>query len=447
VILRHPDDPAIVPYSAIHCPQTLTESVLLEALEQESEASIFFDHEVMSVVESDDGLQLSVHRGRHDRTFQISAAYVIAADGAASPVRQRLGVEAIGPGDLGHFLNTYFRAPYGKHLGDRAAVLLHFLRRDLFEMFVAVNGDDLWLMHHFLRPGEKASDFPPEKLAEIVRYATGLPDVPVEILGVSPWVMSPKIAAQFRKGRIFLTGDAAARLSPAGGLGMNTGLQSAHNLAWKVAAVLRGAPESLLDSYDTERRGHVMRTFEASSALGSEIGETISAGLAGDFDQVRKLVAGSRRAGSGLGLDLGCRYEGGAFVAESSGAGAVDPNVYLPSARPGGRAPHFWVEWDGRRFSALDLFGHGFALLVAEDAAPWRAASDPTELFGGFYVEISQIGGGDGYRDVDGVFAARYEIATGGAILVRPDGIVGWRSKTCDPAGLAAALKSILAGG
>src|SRR5690606_28484124 len=114
---------------------------------------------------------------------------------------------------------------------------------------------------------------------------------------------------RFRKGNVFLTGDASARLSPAAGLGMNTGLQSVHNLAWKLAAVLRGAPESLLETYDAERRGQVMRTFEMSNDFGSEVWEILGAGLGGDFDHVRDLVANSRRAGAGLGIDLGWRYE------------------------------------------------------------------------------------------------------------------------------------------
>ncbi len=447
VVSRPAEDPAITPYPGIHCQQTLTERVLLDALEREGEASIFFDHEVVSLEDQGEKVRLVAHRGRHDRTFEVSARYVVAADGASSPVRHWLGIEAVGPGEMGQFLNTYFRAPYAAHMKDRLAVLPHFLRKDFFEMFVAVNGDDLWLMHHFLQPGEKPSDYPPEKLAEIVKYASGLPDVPVEVLSVTPWVMSPKIAAQFRKGRVFLTGDAAARLSPAGGLGMNTGLQSAHNLAWKLAAALRGASDRLLDSYDAERRGHVMRTFETSGGIGSEMGEILQAGFAEDFARVRELVAKSRRGGSGLGLDLGWQYERGAFVAEPAGPIARAADAYAPTAEPGRRAPHLWLEYEGTRRSVLDLFGHGFALLAAGDAAPWRAIVDPAATFGGFYVEIFQIGGPSGYADGEGRFLELYGLAPGGAVLVRPDGVVGWRSKNFDPAGLADALASILAGG
>ncbi|MDD5198710.1 MAG: FAD-dependent monooxygenase [Terrimicrobiaceae bacterium] len=444
----HADGPAVAPYSGFHCPQTTTERVLLDALEREGDASIFFDHEITALADAGDHARLTVHRDGRGQTFDVTSAYVVAADGAGSSVRHWLDIKAVGPGDLGHFLNTFFRASYGAHLDGRRAVLNHILRADLFEVFVAVNGDDLWLMHHFLQPGEHPADYPPERLAELVKAASGLPGVPVEILGASPWVMSPKVAASFRKGRVFLTGDAAARLSPAAGLGMNTGLQSAHNLAWKLAAALRGAPQSLLDSYDAERRGQVMHTFETSNDFGSETWEIVNAGLAGDFTRVRDLVANSRRGGSGIGLDLGWRYERGAFIAESSPPlEPEDVDTYHPSATPGRRAPHVQIERDGLSLSTLDLFGLGFALLVAGDAAPWRAAVDPQARFAGFELELFQIGGAEGYADSDGHFQGLYGLNPGGAVLVRPDGVVGWRSRDCAPGGLARALAAILAGG
>ncbi len=444
-----PSDPALAPYPGFHCPQPITERTLLDALEAEPEASIFFDHEITALNELDDAVRLTAHRGRHDQTFEITARYVVAADGASSPVRHWLGIEAEGPGDLGHFLNVFFRAPYGAGLADRRAVLHQLVGPDSFETFVAVNGDDEWLMHHFLQPGETPADFSPERLAKIVQAASGLPETPVEILSVRSWVMSPKIAARFRHGRIFLTGDASARLSPAAGLGMNTGLQSAHNLAWKLAAVLRGAPDRLLDSYDAERRGHVRRTFETSNDFGAEVWDILHAAFAGDYARVRDLVTHSRRAGSGLGLDLGWRYASGAFLPEADAPDDDEsPDAYLPDAAPGRRAPHVRLSHAGRTLSTLDLFGFGFLLLVAGDAAPWRAAADPTAAFGGYYLEIFSVGDDtEGYADPEGRFLALYGLQPGGAVLVRPDGVVGWRARTAAPEALAGAMASILAGG
>lgn len=434
-----PPVPDVAPYPGFHCPQTTTERVLLDALREESGADVRFGHVVESFTDNGDAVRLK--GGSADGLFEFECRYLIGADGAGSSIRRALGIEGVGPGDLGHFINTFFRAPYGMHLEGRRAVLQNLLRSDSFEIFVAVNGSDLWLMHHFLQPGEKAEDFSPERLAGIIRDVSGLPEVPVEVLGVTQWVMSPKVATQFRKGRVFLTGDASARLSPAAGLGMNTGLQSAHNLAWKIAAVLRGAPESLLESYDAERRGHVMRTFEMSNDFGSEVWEILEAGFGGDFARVHDLVTHSRRTGGGLGIDLGFRYERGAFVAEGNAVASMDPDTYEPSAEPGRRAPHAWIERHGCRVSTLDLFGKGFVLLVAGDASAWRAEAGAVKLPEGFLLEVVPL------CDANAEVAAIHGIEGNGAVLVRPDGVVGWRSGDGGFSGLQQAMESILRGG
>jgi 2-polyprenyl-6-methoxyphenol hydroxylase-like FAD-dependent oxidoreductase len=205
-----------------------TEKVLLDAVRQEPLAEIRFNCEVVSVDPEPDQVRLCAS-GNEFLTFH----WLVAADGAGSAVRHQLRVETTGPGDMGHFLNVMFRANYGPYLRDRRAILYPALSDEYFEHFVAINGADLWLMHHFLQPGEGVQDYTPERMQPIVAKASGLPAEPLEILSIMPWVMSPKVAALFRIGRVLLVGDAAARLSPAGGLGLNTGLQAAHNLAWK----------------------------------------------------------------------------------------------------------------------------------------------------------------------------------------------------------------------
>ena len=159
-----------------------------------------------------------------------------------------------------------------------------------------------------------------------------------------PWVMSPKVAMRFRLGRVLLVGDAAARLSPAGGLGLNTGLQSAHNLAWKLAAVVRGeASDLLLDSYETERHGAALQTMENTNENASEVFAIVQAGLRGEWDRVRELVAHNRRAGAGLGQDLGIVYESGAIVSDGTMPPKVSDRIndYVPSACPGCRRPTY----------------------------------------------------------------------------------------------------------
>jgi 2-polyprenyl-6-methoxyphenol hydroxylase-like FAD-dependent oxidoreductase len=217
------------PCSALHCPQTWTEKVLLDAVAAEPLANVRFNSEVVSVEPRQDFVRITLAGNR-----ELDVPWLAAADGAGSGVRRQLGIETAGPGDMGHFINVMFRANYGSHLRQRPAILYPTFSSDYFEFFVAINGTDLWLMHHFLQPGEKPRDFPAERMEKIVREASGLPGEPVEILSIMPWVMSPKVARQYRIGRVFLVGDAAARLSPSGGLGLNTGLQAAHRIAFLI---------------------------------------------------------------------------------------------------------------------------------------------------------------------------------------------------------------------
>jgi putative polyketide hydroxylase len=409
------------PCTAMHCPQTWTEKVLLEALKQEPVASIRFNSEVSSLESQEDGVRLVLSSGE-----TVGAQWVVAADGAGSGIRNNLAVETEGPGDMGHFINVMFRAAYGQYLRDRPAILYQALSEDYFETFVAVNGDDLWLMHHFLQPGEEGDDSA-ERFEEIIRHVSGLPEEPVEVISMRPWVMSPKVAMRFRAGRILLVGDAAARLSPAGGLGLNTGLQSAHNLAWKLAAVVRGqAAEALLDTYETERHGAAVKTMENTNENAGEVFATVQAGLSGDWGRVRELIAHNRRAGAGLGQDLGIVYQNGAFVSD----GTMPPKVvdkvndYIPSACPGCRAPHVWVERNEGHRSILDLFDGTMVLVTGRNGAMWPGP--PLGLLlrnkADFFCEE---------------FETVYGIGETGAVLVRPDGYVGARFKAApdDPEG------------
>jgi putative polyketide hydroxylase len=423
------------PCSGLHCPQTWTEKVLLDAVIREPLTDIRFDCEVLGVEPYPDWLRIYLS-GNEILTFR----WLVAADGAGSSVRRQLHVETVGPGDMGHFINVMFRANYGPCLPDRRAILYPTLSSEYFEYFVAVNGSDLWLMHHFLQADEKPQDFSAERLREIVAKASGLPAEPVEILSVMRWVMSPKVAELFRIGRVLLVGDAAARLSPSGGLGLNTGLQAAHNLAWKLAQVVRGgAADALLDTYHEERRGMAIWTMQNTNRNSEEIFSIVASALENDWDKVRHLIASSRRTGAGLGQDLGIVYSGGAFVPDDSELPAVtDPiNDYEPSARPGSRAPHLWIENQGVKISTLDLFRGAFVLLAGADYS-----SKPLSTSGITVLQNGKDFTAQGFEEL-------YGIAADGAVLVRPDGYVGARWRQLDedfPQQFRSALDSILQG-
>jgi putative polyketide hydroxylase len=234
--------------------------------------------------------------------------------------------------------------------------------------------------------------------------------------------MSPSVALQWRSGRVFLVGDAAARVSPAGGLGMNNGVQSAHNLAWKLAEVLRGrAGEELLDTYEAERLAAARFTFENSGGNAEEVMGIVMAAMGGEWDRAKEMIARSRRSGSGYGQDFGIVYSGAAV--EPDGSVEKKPadlvNEYIPQGRPGHRAPHVWIERGGKKISTLDLFGRGFVALCGPDADAAKAAA--------WREGVEVLVEGRGFADAGGAWRELYGVGPRGAVLVRPDGYVAAR--------------------
>lgn len=418
-----PEDPSITPCRNLHLPQPELEYIL----RREAKAAgvdCRFGHRLESSVWTGDCVHLNIHSMADNRHYRLATRYVIAADGAASSVRNTLGIPVNGPGDLGHFLNVHFEADYGELPAERRARLYSIFRPDGCEFFVSVNGSNRWLMHHFLSPGDGPEDFPPARLAEIIRDYSGQPGVPVRILGISPWVMSPKVAATFRQGPFFLVGDAAARLSPAGGLGLNTGLQSVHNLTWKLAMVLKGhASPRLLDTYTAERLDAVNQTMKNTLGNTSEIFEAVDAALHEDWNAVRTIAANSKRAGSNMGQDFGAHPTRGAFLPD--GTPFSDPadqrNTYIPAARPGHRAPHFKLN-DGSPL--IDHIG-GKMTLIVSNADTWQppldsVASQHPELPKPHLLDLTHASNAEGTRTL-------YGISPSGMVLIRPDGVVAAR--------------------
>jgi hypothetical protein len=272
-----------------------------------------------------------------------------------------------------------------------------------------------------------------------VRQAAGLPDLDVEVLRVGSWIMGAELSERFRDRRVLLTGDAAHRTTPDGGVGMNTGVASAHNVAWKVGAVAAGwAGEALLDTYEQERRAVAQRNVDYSAGRGEGLLKMAQAVRAGDLETVRAAIAARGVMGTRQGMDLGYTYSSASIIPDGSELPAVaDPmRDYIQNARPGSRAPHLWLE-DGR--STLDLFGEGMVLISGSQGADWsRAARDIAE---GVPLTTHAL-------DIQDRGEQLYGIEPDGAVLVRPDGFVAWRARSAPPdpsASLRTALASTLA--
>jgi hypothetical protein len=352
-------------------------------------ADIRMSTRMLEFSQDDDGVTAIVQGD--GEPYQIRAGYLVAADGHRSPIREALGITRTGRGFMHTSRSVLFRAPLDEYLKDGIG---QFVVDGVG--FLTTYGDGRWVLMLDDREYTEA-----ELLARIHR-AIGLDDVEVEIITTGRWTISAGVADQFSKGRIFLAGDAAHTLPPSrGGFGANVGIEDAHNLAWKLAAVLNGESRpSLLDTYDAERRPVASLCHQQIFARNdghNRDGQPEDAPL---YDN--------------NAMHFGVLYRSAAVL----DAGPELPPAQLPeqwNGQPGTRAPHAWIA-PGK--STLDLFGRGWVLVA--DHPQWEEA---TQGLGVRYERVEQL-------DVFG-------LSEKGASLVRPDGYIAWRSTDLpdDPAG------------
>jgi putative polyketide hydroxylase len=354
----------------------------------------------------------------------FTARYLIAAEGAQSRVRRALGVNMIGAEKVYDSVNILFHADLAQWVEHRPSALYFVEQEDLRGTFLTINGRDRWgfLIHGPKQYGWAPKDFTPEFCAALIRKAAGLPDLAVTVLGISPWEASAVVADHYRVGDVFLAGDAAHEMPPTGGFGLNTGVQDVHNLAWKIAAVLRGkADDALLDSYNAERQpcGQIITENALANAL--SMGRT----------ERQSGVLPRQQFLNEQGLIFGASYRSTAVISDGTPPIEVDDPVteYVPSARPGGRAPHVRLTRGDEVISTIDLFGPHFVLLAGRGGDAWRQAAlglspswPPLKSFA--------IGNDEDLVDPDGNWHEVYGVDPDGAVLVRPDGYVAWRSRS-----------------
>lgn len=234
-----------------------------------------------------------------------------------------------------------------------------------------------------------------------------------------------RVADHFQHGRVFLAGDAAHQMPPWGGQGANTGIADAHNLAWKLAAVLKGlAAPALLSTYDVERHPVGYLAAEESAAAADELG-LLSTRKRG------ALLALVRRIPRLVGY--GYEYASQAIVSDHTSARSLLWQLLSGTigldGRPGTRAPHAWVAYQGKRISTLDLFGKGFILLVGPDGDAWRQAASAVAAHLDIDLTAYSVGPAGDLRDAKNHWLSKAGISPQGALLVRPDGFVAWRAR------------------
>ena len=353
----------------------------------------------------------------------FTARYLIAAEGAQSRVRRALGVKMIGEEKVYDSVNILFEADLTQWVTHRPAALYFVEQEDLRATFLTINGRDRWgfLIHGPRQYGWESQDFTPELCGELIRKAVGQP-IDVKVLGVSPWEASAIVSDRYRVGDVFLAGDAAHEMPPTGGFGLNTGVQDVHNLVWKIAAVLRGNADALLlDSYHDERQplGQIITRNSLANAL--SMGRTAW----------QSNVLPRREFLNEQGLIFGACYQSTAVVPDGTAPAAVEDPVteYVPSARPGNRAPHVWLRRGNEQISTIDLFGPRFVLLAGSRGDAWLRAAQAIEQSWPPLV-AHMIGEGSELIDPDRNWHESNGVDADGAVLVRPDGHVAWRSRS-----------------
>jgi putative polyketide hydroxylase len=432
---------AVTPVKNCLCAQDDLEPVIRRFAEAAESATLSFDTELISFSQRHDTVTGMLTDRTTGQETAFTARYLIAAEGAQSRVRRALGVKMVGEEKVYDSVNILFQADLTQWVTHRPAALYFVEQEDLRGTFLTINGRDRWgfLIHGPKQYGRTPRDFTPEFCAELIRKAVGVPDLEISVLSVSPWEASAVVADRYRVGDVFLAGDAAHEMPPTGGFGLNTGVQDVHNLTWKIAAVLRGkANAKLLESYHAERQplGQIITQNSLANAL--SMGRTAR----------QSNVLPRREFLNEQGLIFGACYQSMAIVPDDTLPAAVGDPVteYVPSARPGSRAPHVQLRRGDERISTIDLFGPRFVLLAGRRGDAWRRAAQGIDI--SWPPLVAHTVGKDGdLGDPDGNWHEVYGVDTDGAVLVRPDGYVAWRSRSAasDPMEvLRAALDCVL---
>ncbi len=441
------DQLALTPTPLRNISQHRFEPALLNALDAAGAPQPLWSHQWESATQDAEGVVSTIRDRQTDQPSEIRSRFLIAADGAGSRVRKSLGIEMTGPAQIQTFVMIHVRADLRRLAGEPPGILHFVCDPQASGAFVLHDLDHESVFMHAIDPAvESVEQYDAARCEAIVRQAMHDPDVDLEVETISTWTMTSQVADRYRDRRIFLAGDAAHRFPPTGGLGLNSGVQDAHNLAWKLAGVLAGwAGDPLLETYEAERRPVAQQNAEQSLANALRLIEVpLAMGLSEDVEAsraelervwadparrqaVESAIDGQAEHFDMPGLQLGFRYQTGVVCSDGT---ASDPHAvreFVPSGRPGARLPHAWTRDGGSVLDWVPL--DRFILLVGPDGDSW---SDAVGQVGRIPLVFKQLEQGE-LRDSE-TWLAACGISRDGALLVRPDQHIAWRSSDCSDA-------------
>lgn len=451
---RHGDYVAGSPEGMLDVPQPSLESVLVKNAAERG-ANFSFNTEYLSHRQDGDGVTVRLRDRITDREYELRARYLIGAEGARSRIVEELGLPIEGRMGRANTAYVRFTADLSRYVAHRPSILYWILTPDTsygeigMGLLRAVHPWNEWIAGWGYDPAQGDPDLSEPVVAERIRTLVGDPGLELSITDTSTWQVNEAYATLYSRGRVFCGGDAVHRHPPSGGLGSNTCVQDAFNLAWKLAFVIRGDAEpALLDSYSLERAPVGKQIVLRANASRRDFAA---------FQQVVRVEGAVDPAGAGLerlrdpgpegaaarealqramevknyefnaqGVESNQRYLSDAILPDGSEpeTWVRDPELYLQaSTRPGAKLPHAWVvDESGRRISTLDLVGRGaFSLVTGLSGTAWTAAAAAIEGL------RSVVIGAEGAQDLYGAWYRAGGIHDGGALLVRPDGYVAWR--------------------
>ena len=464
-------------------PQIRLEPLMKTRAEELNPGKVRFHHELIGLEQDGDGVTARIKNHDTGEEYTVRSRYVLGCDGGRT-IPKMVGIDIEGLGVLFQTATAHVSADLSKLAPDPDVLIRWIWCPAISEMAVLVPmGPDHWgpdseeWVFHVTYQGEGPKTLTDKQIEENMRAALGIGDLPMKVHKITRWAVEGVLAKKFREGRVFLVGDAAHRHPPTGGLGLTSGIQDSQNICWKIAAVLKGqAGETLLDSYEAERRPvdarNIQRSMENSMAhleTGRAFGLNPAAKPDANWTQLKRIWSGKpedaeHRRGAlrairqismeanELNVEYGYRYSSTAVVPDGSPEPEPidDVRLYEPSTRPGSPLPHAWIDDEsGKRRPLKDLVAPGrFLLIAGEDGQDWCAAAATVAAANDLPVDAVRIGHIDGdLFDPRLAWAQFRGITEKGAVLVRPDRVVGWRSAGAAAnaaATLAEALETIL---